>query len=176
MILKQPWAPAQHCQCAVAAHVPVVTPVDAGGPKGSGPPVAESGDGQQRRERGAPDEVDGALITEVGAEFAAFPQAGPGLDEIGPGDGRAHGEQVGRDQGRGADLAGQRERSVRQRDRAGHVIGEQVSGHGDGELSGGVGEVAAGLRDTGGLFGEAGGVSLAGRRGRSSGARWPCRR
>ena len=129
--------------------------------------MAESGDGQQRRERGPPDEVDGALITEVGAELAAFPQAGAGLAEISPGEARAHGEQAGRDQDRGADLAGERERLVRERDRAGQVIGEQVSGHGEGELSGGVGEVAAGPRQTGGLFGEAGGVSLAGRRGRS---------
>jgi hypothetical protein len=65
----------------------------------------------------------------------------------GPVDGRAHGEQAGRDEGRGADLAGQRERLVRQRDRAGRVTGEQVTGRGEGELCGGVGEVAAGPRN-----------------------------
>ena len=52
----------------------------------------------------------GAVVAERGAELAAFAQAGAGLFGVGVGDGRAHGEQGGRDQGRGADLAGQRER------------------------------------------------------------------
>ena len=118
-----------------------------------GGPVAD-----EKRDPGRPDEVAGALIAERGAELAAFAQAGAGLVGVGLGDGRAHLEQGGRDQGRGADLAGQRERFVRQRDRSGRVTGEQVTGHGEGELDGGVGEVAAGPRETSGLFGEAGGV------------------
>jgi len=81
----------------------------------------------EKRDRSRPAEVDGA-------------------GRAGPVDGRAHGEQAGRDEGRGADLAGQRERLVRQRDRAGRVTGEQVTGRGEGELCGGVGEVAAGPR------------------------------
>ena len=95
----------------------------------------------------AQSEVEGALVAERGAELAAFAQAGAGLFGVGVGDGRAHGEQAGRDEGRGADLAGQRERFAGQRDRRGRVTGEQVIGHGDGELDGGVGEVAAGPRD-----------------------------
>src|SRR5262249_56482838 len=68
-----------------------------------------------------------------------------------------HGEQAGRDQGRGSNLAGQCERFVRQRDRSRRVTGEDVIARGDNELEGGVGGVAAGPRQTGGLFGEAGG-------------------
>ena len=101
----------------------------------------------EKRDRGRPDEVDGALIAERGAELAAFAQAGAGLAGIGFGDGRADGEQAGRDQGRGADLAGQRECLARQRDGCGRVTGEQVIARGDAELDGGVGEVAAGPRD-----------------------------
>ena len=74
------------------------------------------------------------------------------------GDGRAHGEQAARDEGRGAGLAGERDCLVRQRDRRGCVTDDQVIGHGDGEVDGGVGEVAARPRETGGLFGQAGGV------------------
>ena len=65
---------------------------------------------EEKRDPGRPDEVEGALVAERGAELAAFAQAGAGLVGVGVGDGRAHGEQAGRDQGRGADLAGQRER------------------------------------------------------------------
>jgi hypothetical protein len=98
----------------------------------------------EKRERSRPGEV---LVAERGAEFAAFTQAGAGLFGVGFGDGRAHGEQAGRDEGWGADLAGQRERLVRQRGGCGRITGEQVTGRGEGELSGGVGEVAAGPRD-----------------------------
>ena len=38
------------------------------------------------------------------------------------------------------------------------VTDEQVIGHGEAQLDGGVGEVAAGAGQTGSLFGEAGGV------------------
>ena len=61
--------------------------------------------------------------------------------------------------GPGADLAGERECLVRQRGRRGRVTGQHLIGRGDGKLEGGVGEVAAGPRDPGGLFGEAAGVS-----------------
>jgi hypothetical protein len=50
------------------------------------------------------------------------------------------------------------ERFPRQRDRRGRVTGEHVTGHGDIEKDGSVGEVAASPRDARGLFGEAGGV------------------
>ena len=45
-----------------------------------------------------------------------------------------------------------------------------MTGRGEGELSGGVGEVAAGPRDAGGLFGEAGGVGERAGGGRDIGA------
>ena len=67
---------------------------------------------------------------------------------VGVSDGQAHGEQAGRYQGRGAGLAGQRERFVRQRDRPRRITDEHVTGYGDGEFEGGVGEVAAGPRLT----------------------------
>jgi hypothetical protein len=107
-----------------------------------------------RRDGGRPDEVDGALVAERGAEFAAFAQAGTGLAGVGVADG----EQAGRDESRSADLAGERERLARQRDRPGRVIDKQATARSDGELEGGVGEVAAGPRDTGSLSGEAAGV------------------
>ena len=59
--------------------------------------------------------ADEAVVGERGAEFAAFAQAGARLFGVGVGDGRAQGEQAGCDEGRGAGLAGQRERFVRQR-------------------------------------------------------------
>jgi hypothetical protein len=101
------------------------------------------------RDRGRPQEVDGAVVAERHAELPAFAQAGTGLAGVGLGDGRADGEQAGRDQGRGAGLAGQRERLVRRRDRAGRVTDEQVIGCGYGEVDGGIGEIATGPRDTG---------------------------
>jgi hypothetical protein len=113
----------------------------------------------EKRDPGGPDEVEGALIAERRAELAAFAQAGAGFAGVGAGDGQAHGEQAGRDEGRGADLAGQRECLVRQRDCPWRVIDEHVIGRGDGELEGGVGEVAAGPRETSGLFGEARGIA-----------------
>ena len=69
----------------------------------------------EKRDPGRPDEVEGALIAGLGAELAALAQAGTGLAGVGVSDGQAHGEQAGRYQGRGAGLAGQRERFVRQR-------------------------------------------------------------
>ena len=98
------------------------------------------------------------MVAERGAELAAFAQAGACLFGVGAGDGRAQGEQAGRDQGRGAGLAGQRERLPGERDGCGRVIDEQVIRRGVGELDGGVGQVAAGPREIGALFGEAGGV------------------
>jgi hypothetical protein len=74
------------------------------------------------------------------------PSRGRWPGRAGPGDGRAHGQQAGRDEG-----------------------------WGEGELSGGVGEVAAGPRYRRPVR-PGGRVSLAGRRGRSSAARWRCRR
>ena len=81
-----------------------------------------------KRDPGRPEEVDAALVAERGAEFAAFAQAGTGLAGVGAGDGPAHLEQGCRDQGRGADLAGQHERFAGQRDRRGRVTGEHVIG------------------------------------------------
>ena len=98
------------------------------------------------------------MIAHRGAQLVAFAQAGTGLVRVGLGDRRAHLEQGGRDQGRGADLAGQLECFARQRDPSGRVTGEHVVGHSAGEFDGGVGKVAAGPRETSGLFGEAGGV------------------
>ena len=46
-------------------------------------------------------------------------------------------------EGRGADLTGERERFAGQRDRAGRVVGKHAGRPGDGELNGGVREVAA---------------------------------
>ena len=62
------------------------------------------------------------MVAERRAELAAFAQAGAGLFGVGAGDGRAHGEQAGRDEGRGAGLAGQRERFPGERDGRGRVI------------------------------------------------------
>jgi hypothetical protein len=118
----------------------------------AGPVVREG------RYRGSPDQVDRTAVAERRAELAAFAQAGPGPAGVGDGDGHTHGEQAGCDQGRGADLAGERECLAGQRERPVHVIDEYIIGYGDGELDGGVGEVAAGPGDAGGLFGQAGGV------------------
>jgi len=63
----------------------------------------------QKRDYSLPDQVDGALVAERGAELPALAQAGAGLFGVGLGDRRAHGEQAGGDEGRGAGLAGQRE-------------------------------------------------------------------
>ena len=60
----------------------------------------------EKRERSRPGEVGDALVAELGAELAAFAQAGAGLVGVGAGDGDADGEQAGRDEGRGPDLAG----------------------------------------------------------------------
>ena len=49
------------------------------------------------------------MIAKRRAEFPVFAQAGAGLAGVGDGDGHAHGEQAAGDQGRGADLASQRE-------------------------------------------------------------------
>jgi hypothetical protein len=68
------------------------------------------------------------------------------------------GEQPGRDEGLGAGLPGQRERFPGERDGRGRVVTEQAIRRGVGELDGGVGQFAAGPREIGGLFGEAGGV------------------
>jgi hypothetical protein len=51
-------------------------------------------------------------------------------------------------------LAGKRECFAGQRDRAGRVLGKHVVSDSDGELDGGLGEIAAGPGDVGGLFGE----------------------
>src|SRR4029077_3321413 len=56
------------------------------------------------------------------------------------------------------DLAGEHERFAGQRDRAGRVADKYAIGYGDGELDGGVREVAAGTRETSCLFGQASGV------------------
>jgi hypothetical protein len=66
----------------------------------------------EKRERGRRNQV-AAVIAERGVELAAFAQAGAGLFGVGAGDGRADGEQAGSDEGRGADLAGQRKRFAR---------------------------------------------------------------
>jgi hypothetical protein len=113
---------------------------------------------QEERYSGRPDQVGGALIADCRAELAAFAQAGAGLFGVSLDDGRAYLEQGGGDECRGAELAGQRECFVRQRDPAGRVISEHVAGHCHRKLDGRIGEVAACPRDTGGLFGEAGGV------------------
>ena len=73
----------------------------------------------EKRDRGGPDEVEGALIAERRAELAALAQAGAGLFGVGRSDGRAHGEQAAGDERRGADPAGQRQRLLRQRDALG---------------------------------------------------------
>ena len=98
----------------------------------------------EKRDPDRQDMVDKAVVGERGAELAAFAQAGAGLFGVGDGDGQADGEQAGRDQGPGADLAGERERFVRQRGRRGRVTDQDVIGRGDGKLEGGVGEVTAG--------------------------------
>jgi hypothetical protein len=56
------------------------------------------------------------------------------------------------------DLASERECLACERDRFGRVTDEHAVGYGDGELDGGVREVAAGPRETGCLFGQAAGV------------------
>ena len=112
----------------------------------------------EKRDRGRPDEVDGALVAERGAELAAFAQAGAGLFGVGLGDGRAHSEQAVAIRAGAPIWRASGECLVRQRDGRGGVTGEQVIGHGEGELDGGVGEVTAGPGDASGLFGEPGGV------------------
>src|SRR5690348_10561046 len=107
---------------------------------------------------GRPQQAEGVLVAERGAELEAFAQAGTGLARVGVGDGQAHGEQAARDEGRGADLAGERERFAGQRDRAGPVADKHAIGYSDRELSGGVRRVAAGARETSRLFGQAAGV------------------
>ena len=120
--------------------------------KGGSPVVYEKCD------PGGPDAVEGALIAERRAELATLAQAGAGLFGVGLGDGHADGEQAAGDERRIADLPGQRERLAGQRDRPGRVAGEYVTGRGEAELEGGVGEVAAGSRETSGPLGEAGDV------------------
>jgi hypothetical protein len=112
----------------------------------------------EKCDRRGPDVVDPALIVERRAELEAFAQAGSSAVGVSLGDGRADGEQAGGDERRGADMASERECFARQRDRSARVTDEQAVARGAGELDGGVGEVAAGPRDSGGLFGEAGGV------------------
>src|SRR5215467_6521758 len=51
----------------------------------------------EKRDPGRPDEVEGALIAELGAQLAALAEAGTGLAGVGASDGQAHGEQAGRD-------------------------------------------------------------------------------
>ena len=63
------------------------------------------------------------MVAELGAELAAFAQAGAGLAGVGAGHRHAQGKQAGRDEGRGANLAGQRERFPSERDSRGRVIG-----------------------------------------------------
>src|SRR5262249_12378731 len=109
----------------------------------------------QKRDRGRPDEVAGALIAERCAELTALAQAVACSAGVAAGYGRADGEQAAGDQGGGADLVGQRECLVRQPDGFGVVTEEQVIGHGEVELDGGVGEVATGPCDASGLFGPA---------------------
>ena len=98
------------------------------------------------------------MVAKRRAELAAFAQAGTGLLGVSASDGRALGEQPGRDEGRGASLPGQRERFPGERDGRGRVIEEQAIRRGVGELDGGVGQVAAGPCEIGGLFGETGGL------------------
>jgi len=113
----------------------------------------------RNRDSSRPKQVERALIGERLAELEALAQAGTSAVWVSLGDGRAHGEQAGGgDEGRGADLAGQSERFARQRDRPGRVTHEDLNDRGDAELEGGVGEVASGPRDAGGLFGGTGGV------------------
>ena len=104
---------------------------------------------------GRPQQAEVVLVAERGAELGALTQAGTGLAGVGVGDGQAHGEQAARDEGRGADLAGERECFAGQRDRAERVAGKHAGRPGDGELNGGVRQVAAGPRETGRLFGQA---------------------
>ena len=107
---------------------------------------------------GGPNVVEPALIAERRAELEALAQAGAGLFGVGLGDGHADDEQAGGDEGRGADLPGQRKRLPGQRDRPGRVADEYVTARGEAEPEGGVGEVAAGPRQTSGPLVEAGGV------------------
>src|SRR5438876_1084842 len=83
---------------------------------------------------------------------------GPGGLADGVADGQASGEQAANEEGRGADLAGEREGLAGQRDRPGRVTDKNTVGYGDGELNGGVREVAAGPREISRLFGQAAGV------------------
>ena len=98
------------------------------------------------------------MIAERRAELETLAQAGAGLFGVGLGDGHADGEQAAGDERRIADLPGQRERLAGQRDRPGRIADKQVTARGEAELEGGVGEVATGPGDGGGLFGEAVGV------------------
>jgi hypothetical protein len=98
------------------------------------------------------------LIAERRAELKTLAQARTSAVGVGLGDRHAQGEQAGGDEGRSADLAGQHERFAYQRYRLRHLTYEEVAARGEAELEGGVGEVASGSRDVGGLFGEAGGV------------------
>ena len=102
--------------------------------------------------------VDPALIGERRAELETLAQAGAGLFGVGLDDGHADGEQPAGDERRIADLPGQHERLAGQRGRPGRVTDKQVTGRGDAELKGGVGEVATGACQTSGPLGEAGGV------------------
>ena len=102
--------------------------------------------------------VDPALIAERRAELEALAQVGAGLFGVGLDDGHADGEQACGDERRIADLPGQRKRLAGQRDRPGRVADKQVTARGEAELEGGVGEVAAGPRQTSGPLVEAGGV------------------
>ena len=73
---------------------------------------------------GGPYVVEGTLIAERRAELETFAEAGTSVAGVGLGDGRAHGEQAGRDERRGADLASERECFARQRYRLGRITGE----------------------------------------------------
>jgi hypothetical protein len=94
----------------------------------------------------------------VAAELRALAQTGTSPVGVSLGDGRAYHEQGGRDERRIADLPGQRERLMGQRDCPRRVTDKQVNARGEVELEGGLGGVAASQRQTSGLFGEAGGV------------------
>ena len=105
-----------------------------------------------------PNVVEAALIAERGAELETLAQTGAGLFGVGLDDGQADGEQAAGDERRIADLPGQRERLAGQRDRPGRVADKEVTARGEAELEGGVGEVATGPSEAGGLLAEAGGV------------------
>src|SRR5829696_1729913 len=97
-------------------------------------------------------------MAERRAELEAFAQVGAGPFGVSLGDGHADDEQACSDERRGADLPGQHERLAGQRDRPGRVANEYVTARSEAEKEGGVGEVAAGPRQTSGPLVEAGGV------------------